>query len=56
MRKLKADVKKNVNSGDSCIPLKYAFVSDIVMPVKTDKIRYAYPWEYTKNVKTYGRK
>lgn len=56
MRKLKTGTKKNVNSGDSCIPLKCAFVSDVVMPVKSDKIRYAYPWEYTKSVKTYGRK
>lgn len=53
---IKAASSKKKNSG--CIPLYTIGNTDVVLPKDTDKIRYAYPWEYEcKNIyKKYGRK
>lgn len=53
---IKAASSKKKNS--DCIPLYTIGNTDVVLPKDTDKIRYAYPWEYKQNniYKKYGRK
>lgn len=55
-KNIKAAGSKKKNS--CCIPLYTIGGNDIVLPKDTDKIRYAYPWEYEcKTIyKKYGRK